>query len=203
MPEESSTNPSRSRGRGGRAARQRERSHRAAEVIAGIERQIPTYELLGEDGLAMIEAAADQILAEIGIEFHGDPEAHRLWREAGADISGERVRFPIGLLRSILKVAPTSFVQHARNSERSLLIGGKRVVFSPAYGSPFVQDLEGGRRYGTLTDFENFVKLAYSIPGCIIPAEPSANPSTFPSTSVTSTWWPPIFAIPTSPSWAP
>ena len=38
------------------------------------------------------------------------------------------------------------------------------MVLAPAYGSPFVQDLEGGRRYGTLADFENFVKLAYAIP---------------------------------------
>ena len=27
-----------------------------------------------------------------------------------------------------------------------------------------MRDLEGGRRYGTLADFENFVKLAYAIP---------------------------------------
>ena len=55
-------------------------------------------------------------------------------------------------------------MQHARNPERSLAIGDKRVVFAPAYGSPFVRDLEGGRRYGTLADFENFVKLTYAIP---------------------------------------
>jgi trimethylamine--corrinoid protein Co-methyltransferase len=74
------------------------------------------------------------------------------------------VRFPRGLLRTILKSAPASFVQHARNPKRSLKVGGDHVVMAPAYGSPFVQDLEGGRRYGTLKDFENFVKLAYAIP---------------------------------------
>ena len=88
----------------------------------------------------------------------------RLWREAGADVKGELVRCPVGLMRSILKTAPSTFVQHARNPERSLKIGDRNVVFAPAYGSPFVRDLEGGRRYGTLVDFENFVKLAYSIP---------------------------------------
>ena len=157
----SSTAPVRERGV--RARRQRE-AQRTQGVIAGIERQIPTYELLGEEGLVRIEAAADTILQEIGIEFRGDEEALRLWREAGADVEGELVRFPIGLMRSILKTAPSAFVQHARNPERSLKIGGRSVVFAPAYGSPFVRDLEGGRRYGTLVDFENFVKLAYSIP---------------------------------------
>ena len=33
-------------------------------------------------------------------------------------------------------------------------------MFAPAYGSPFVRDLDDGRRYGTIEDFRNFVKLA-------------------------------------------
>jgi trimethylamine--corrinoid protein Co-methyltransferase len=149
--------------RGIRARRQRE-AQRSHAVIPGIERAIPTYELLGEEGLARIEAAADTILAEVGVEFRGDEEALRLWRGAGADVDGELVRFPKGLLRAVLRSAPSSFIQHARNPARSVKVGENNVVFAPAYGSPFVRDLDGGRRYGTLVDFENFVKLAYSIP---------------------------------------
>ncbi len=151
------------RDRGGRARRLRAEK-RAHDIVAGVERKVPTYELLSEEGLARIEAAADTILEEVGIEFRGDAAALKLWREAGAEVAGDLVRFPAGLLRSILKSAPGVFVQHARNPERSLTIGGDHVVFAPAYGSPFVRDLEGGRRYGTLADFENFVKLAYAIP---------------------------------------
>src|SRR5271166_5167176 len=154
---------SRPRERGGRARRRRE-ALRPHEIVAGIERKVPPYELLGQEGLALIEAAADSILQEVGMDFRGDEDALRLWRAAGADVDGERVRFPAGLLRSILKTAPSAFVQHARNPARSLRIGGEGVVFAPAYGSPFVQDLEGGRRYGTLADFENFVKLTYATP---------------------------------------
>jgi trimethylamine--corrinoid protein Co-methyltransferase len=40
-------------------------------------------------------------------------------------------------------------------------VGGNATVFVPAYGSPFVHDLDQGRRYATLEDFHNFVKLAY------------------------------------------
>ena len=43
-------------------------------------------------------------------------------------------------------------------------MGGANTVFAPNYGSPFVRDLDGGRRYATLTDFQNFVKLTYSSP---------------------------------------
>ncbi|MCV6586875.1 MAG: trimethylamine methyltransferase family protein, partial [Marinibacterium sp.] len=35
------------------------------------------------------------------------------------------------------------------------------LVCAPVYGPPFVRDLEGGRRYATMEDFHNFVKLGY------------------------------------------
>ena len=68
------------------------------------------------------------------------------------------------MLREILKSAPREFTQHARNPANSVQIGGKNVVFAPAYGSPFVMDLDRGRRFGTLEDFRNFIKLAQSSP---------------------------------------
>ncbi|MDY0885496.1 trimethylamine methyltransferase family protein [Dongia soli] len=136
----------------------------APAAIAGIRRQVPTYDILNEESLVAIEEAADKILAEIGLEFRDDPEALRLWREAGADVTGELVKFPRGLIRSILKTAPRSFTQHARNPARSVVIGDDSVVFAPAYGSPFVRDLQDGRRYGSIADFEKFVKLTYMIP---------------------------------------
>jgi trimethylamine--corrinoid protein Co-methyltransferase len=39
-------------------------------------------------------------------------------------------------------------------------VGDGHTVFVPAYGSPFVRDLDRGRRYGTIEDFRNLVKLA-------------------------------------------
>ena len=43
-------------------------------------------------------------------------------------------------------------------------IGGNATVFAPVYGPPFVRDLDGNRRYATIEDFRNFVKLAYMAP---------------------------------------
>ena len=63
-------------------------------IVAGVERKIPTYELLSEEGLARIEAAADAILQEVGIEFRGDEAALRLWRQAGADVAGRTRPLP-------------------------------------------------------------------------------------------------------------
>jgi trimethylamine--corrinoid protein Co-methyltransferase len=56
------------------------------------------------------------------------------------------------------------YTQHARNPARSVQIGGDATVLAPNYGSPFVHDLDQGRRYATLADFENFVKLTYASP---------------------------------------
>ncbi len=151
---------------GGREGRRRERSD-ASKANVGrpyIVRNIPTYDILGEESLIRIEQAADRILANVGIDFRDDPVALDHWRRAGAKVDGVRVRFEPGLVRELLKTAPREFTQHARNSANSARIGGKNVVFAPAYGSPFVMDLDRGRRFGTLQDFENFIKLAQSSP---------------------------------------
>ncbi|MEO9613101.1 MAG: trimethylamine methyltransferase family protein [Nitratireductor sp.] len=151
--------------RGGAAARRAARSGGGPGAQqAFIHRRIRPYEVLDEEGLALIEANADRVLEEIGIEFREDAEALQLWREAGADVKGERVHFPKGLCRALLKSAPSVFTQHARNPARSVEIGGDATVFAPVYGPPFVRDLDGKRRYATIEDFRNFVKLAYLAP---------------------------------------
>ncbi len=151
--------------RSGRQARQVERAKKGGGMGRPyISRNIPTYDVCSEENLVRIEAAADRVLAETGIEFRDDPEALDLWRRAGARVEGVLVRFEPGMLRDILKSAPAEFTQHARNPANSIRIGGRNVVFAPAYGSPFVMDLDRGRRFGTIEDFRNFIKLAQSSP---------------------------------------
>ena len=151
---------------GGRAGRREARGQTATAAAPFIERNIPYVEILSEENLQLIEDNADRLLAEIGIDFLEDPEVLDLFNEAGADIDGTRVRFPTGMCRQIIQAtAPSEYVQHARNPSRSVTIGGKRTVLVPAYGPPFVHDLDNGRRYATIEDFQNFVKLAYMAPG--------------------------------------
>ena len=149
---------------GGRAARREIRTNRVVVAAPYIIRNVPTLEILGEEGLSLIEDNADKLLQEIGIEFSDDAEVLELWRNAGADVRDSRVRFPKGLLRQLIAKAPAQFTQHARNPARNVKIGGNNMVFAPVYGPPFVRDAEGGRRYGTIEDFQNFVKLAYLSP---------------------------------------
>ena len=156
----SETRARRSRSGGG-AARRAERTAVSVETERYIERNIPLYEFLDEATLEIIEYNAETVLEEIGVNFVDSPEALERWRSVGATIEGERVRIPRGLARELCKTAPSKFVQHARNPERNVEIGGKTLVTAPVYGPPFVRDRDGGRRYATLADFQKFVKLGY------------------------------------------
>lgn len=156
----SETRARRSRSGGG-AARRAERTAVSVETERYLERNIPLYEFLDEATLEIIEYNAETVLEEIGVNFVDSPEALERWRSVGATIEGERVRIPRGLARELCKTAPSKFVQHARNPERNVEIGGKTLVTAPVYGPPFVRDRDGGRRYATLADFQKFVKLGY------------------------------------------
>ncbi len=146
---------------GGGAARRAERTAPRVWTSPFIRRRIPNYEILDEEGLALIEANAERVLEEIGVRFAENPAALELWKGAGADVRGDRVHLPKGLARRLCATAPREYVQHARNPERSVTIGGKGLVLAPVYGPPFVRDVENGRRYATIADFRNFVKLGY------------------------------------------
>ena len=154
---------SRGRRSGGRAARQAARAHGiVAERVPFITRTLTPVEVLSAEGLELIEHNADSILEQVGIEFRETPDALELLKGAGCAVDGERVRFPRGLARRLIQAtAPREFTQHARNPENAVKVGGDATVLAPAYGSPFVLDMDQGRRYGTIEDFRNFVKLTY------------------------------------------
>jgi trimethylamine--corrinoid protein Co-methyltransferase len=147
-----------------RSARGRSRERKITVAPAYVKRQIPFYEFLGEEGLVSIENQADWLIQEVGLEFRDDPKALEIWKMAGADVDGTRVRLDKGMARELCKTAPSEFTQVARNPARNVRIGGASQVFAPVYGSPFIRDLEAGRRYGSFADFENLVKIVHQLP---------------------------------------
>ncbi|MEM8580542.1 MAG: trimethylamine methyltransferase family protein [Pseudomonadota bacterium] len=156
--------PERRRRSGGGASRRAARTTFQLKAAPVLQRSLPEIALLSEEALEIIETNAETVLEEIGVIFSDNPKALERWRDAGADIQGDRVHIPRGLARQLCATAPAQFTQTARNPERSVEIGGKRTVFAPVYGPPFVRDLDGVRRYATMADFEDFVKLAYLSP---------------------------------------
>ncbi len=150
---------------GGRSARQELRASHAIARQPFLTRTMKPFELVSDEGLSLLEENADKILEQVGITVRDYPSAIERFRAAGCDVDGDRVRFPGGLARQLVATtAPRMYTQHARNPENNVQIGGDATVFAPNYGSPFVTDADRGRRYATLEDFENFVKLAYMSP---------------------------------------
>ena len=152
-------------------ARERRRRRGGVEVKevvkapAYIKRKIPVHDPLSDTDLRILENNADTILEEIGMVFGEDLECADIMVAAGGIRDAKdphRVRFPRGMCREIIQAsAPKQFTQHARNPERSVEIGGDNIVLSPAYGPPFIRNLDEGRRYANIDDFRNFVKLTY------------------------------------------
>jgi len=122
------------------------------------------YCLLDDQALVKLEDHADWLLESVGMEFRDDPVALELFRHAGADVEGERVKFKDGLARELCSSAPDHFTLHSRTQSNSVELGKNHVVLMPGYGSPFVNNLDQGRRYATIEDFHNFVKLSYLSP---------------------------------------
>jgi trimethylamine--corrinoid protein Co-methyltransferase len=117
-------------------------------------------EVLSADHVEDIHQASLRILAEVGVEVLGDRAIDRL-AAAGAtvDRSTRRVRLDPGLVEGAIASAPAEFTLHARNPERSVVLGGRNLVFSSVGGPAFVTDLDRGRRAGNWADFQDYVRL--------------------------------------------
>ena len=147
------------RQRSGGAAGRRQARLRAPLVYPKTTvRQIPTYEVLSTDGLEAIDDHALRILETIGCEFRDDVAA-ALWKEAGADVDGHRVRAPRSLIRKLIATIPSEFDYHGRNPDRTVRVGGRNMIFGPAYGTPHLIDLDGVRRTATAADMAMLMRL--------------------------------------------
>ncbi len=125
-------------------------------------RSIGPLKAVSEDHLESIFAASLRVLEQTGIDFL-HPQAQRLWKEAGADLQGDRVRFDAKLIESLIAKAPSEFTLHARNPEHNLRIGGDSVAFTAVASPPYVGDAAGGRREGNKVDFDNLLRLAQTL----------------------------------------
>mgnify|MGYP000645464045 FL=1 len=167
----------------------RERPTRGVQAVSAtvasphIRRVLPFFDPMDQDQLEKLEAQVDWMIENIGVAFRDDPVALDIWRKAGVEPTGEHgdlIKADAQLIRDLVAKAPSEFVQHARNPERSVTIGGNHQVFAPIYGAPFVRDLEKGRRYAEFSDYEALLKLVYMHPnlhhGSFVICEPTDIP---------------------------
>ena len=147
--------------------RQRRRDRRQSAAVHTPMQQIThlsaPYETLSEAQVQQIHDASMHILSKLGIAFY-DEECRQILAAHGARVEGDMVYMDESLVMEQVAKAPTEFTQLACNTANNVIFGGKRSIFAPVYGPPFVYDQDRGRREGTLEDFRNFVKLAYMSP---------------------------------------
>ena len=117
-------------------------------------------EVLSPDQVEDVHRASLRILAEVGIEVLGDRAIDHL-AAAGAtvDRATRRVRLEPALVEELITTAPAEFTLHARNPGRTVVLGGRHLVFSSVGGPAFVTDLDRGRRTGNWQDFQDYVRV--------------------------------------------
>ena len=149
--------------RRGRSARKKARTEVPITFLPELDRKIPVIDLMTPEQVEQVHDATMRLLEVKGIEFRDD-ESIALWSAAGAHVEGFRVRVDRDHLMELIATVPETYTMVARNRARSVALGGRKQIFTPAYGSPNVLDLDGQRRYGTIEDFNNFAKLAHLSP---------------------------------------
>ncbi|MBO9449061.1 trimethylamine methyltransferase family protein [Tropicibacter sp. R16_0] len=150
------------KGRSGRAARIQ--SQKAVRTrLAPVTRRLKPLDVLDADAIERIHDASLSILEEVGIDFR-DPIALTHWRQAGADVSRDRVRIDRALLMDLVAKAPSEFRVQGRGAATGFTMGGDTSVFCPMKGAPFTRDLNGVRRSTTEADVINFARLTQACP---------------------------------------
>lgn len=116
--------------------------------------------VLSKGDLNRMHEASLKILEETGAVFQSE-EVLNVFKKNGAKISGQIVRFPTKLVEAALEVCPSSFKYWARNESNSITIGNgqERIAIAPNMGPVYIQDLDNGRRRGTLQDLANIFRL--------------------------------------------
>ncbi len=127
------------------------RSRTPDTMLPGLSRGLPLTEPLDDDQIRRIDHESMRILEEVGVMFR-DPIALQQWKDAGAHVEGELVKFDRGMIRELISSIPSEITYHARNPEKNVDLGGNNSIFVPMTGAPFLRDLEDKRRWPTLND---------------------------------------------------
>jgi trimethylamine--corrinoid protein Co-methyltransferase len=117
----------------------------------------PRLEVISADKFEEIHQATIRLLEETGVVFFHD-KVLSIFKDHGADVEGNLVRLPQKMVEENIRLAPQKFRWHARNHDRSVVMGESPLV-QPAAGPVYVHDLDGGRRPGKLQDYTNLQKI--------------------------------------------
>ena len=105
-------------------------------------------------------------------------------RRKKASASQEAAPLPAYITRTapVYEIRNEAQITAIEDAEEDILeqIGGDALVLVPAYGPPFGAATDIKRRYGTLEDFNNFVRLAHMSPEMRHTGGPICEPTDIP-----------------------
>jgi trimethylamine--corrinoid protein Co-methyltransferase len=126
---------------------------------------IPRLSFFSSSQLRDIHEATLELLERTGVVFK-HAEALKILEDAGAtvDHKSQRVFFPSHLVEDQVRKAPSRFTWYARDPGKSVRFEDGMIHFGPVCTPVFIYELGTyRRRYATLNDFENVVKLMHSL----------------------------------------
>ncbi|MEO1192988.1 MAG: trimethylamine methyltransferase family protein [Pseudomonadota bacterium] len=140
----------------------------------------PPVPVFSEDRVEAIHQTALRVLEELGIKVLL-PDARARFKAAGAlvDEETEMVRIGRDLVVSALASAPKVINLRAAVRKRDLELKLGSLVLQPGAGAPHATDRIRGRRPGTLSDFEELVRLTQAY-DCLQMLNPLVEPQDAP-----------------------
>jgi len=105
----------------------------------------PHLNVLNEEQVEQIHATTLKVLGEVGLDFPHE-EALARFEEAGATVTGSRVRIPAQLLEDALSTAPSSVTLYDRAGNPAMILEGREAHFGTYGTAPYAYDPETGRR---------------------------------------------------------
>ena len=164
---------------GGRSARRNARLNAPVVHNSELRRKTPVYDITDAAGIETIHDFAMRIVEQVGCVFQ-DEESLSYWRKTSARIDGDRVYIDRDELLALIVAAPSSYLHHARNPQRTVRVGDGHAVIAPSYGAPFVEDMSGKRRYASMDDLNALQKLNHMATNVHIAGGPIVEPVDIP-----------------------
>jgi trimethylamine--corrinoid protein Co-methyltransferase len=113
-------------------------TRKSADLRLGVR-----FRLLTDSQIQDIHLASLEVLSRTGIVLEHE-DARKLLADAGAAVSGERVRIPASLVRRALASAPQRVLLHNRRGEPAVDLGADRSYFGTGSDTPTYVDPESG-----------------------------------------------------------
>jgi trimethylamine--corrinoid protein Co-methyltransferase len=124
----------------------------------------PALRPLTPDALVAVQGASLRILAETGVAV-GSPTVRVRLAAAGAQVDGDRVRFPAAFVEAAVALAPRGYLLAARDPACDLLLDGRHGYLSVDGSAAEMLDPETDvRRPSTAADLALVTRLADALP---------------------------------------